>query len=206
MIRIFNKQLVAVESGSVYVADIYCDSSDTKPTTELANGSTLTEVDTGKKYLFNEATTSWVEVSGGGGGGSANTKEVYTGMLDGLGTKLTEIAVANGGVDTFTNNISNANISASLALDLFGDGDETVMAFTIPTYSILVANVASFGSGAVQAALSISTTININVDGTKSIILQKADAEFAGSYVDLKQNASNIPYTLTLYFHEMPQA
>ena len=63
MIRIFNNQLVAVENGAAKnVATIYCDSTDTKPTSDLANGSTLTEVDTGKNYLFNEETSSWVEM------------------------------------------------------------------------------------------------------------------------------------------------
>lgn len=48
----------------------YCLSTDTKPT-YADNGSDLYEIDTGKSYKFNEATSAWVEQPGGGGGGSA---------------------------------------------------------------------------------------------------------------------------------------
>ena len=41
--------------------EIFCDSNDTKPTADVATGSSCTEVDTGDIYLFNEATGLWVE-------------------------------------------------------------------------------------------------------------------------------------------------
>lgn len=63
MIRRYDEQLVELEGGgSKYVATIYCNSTDNKPTTDLVNGSKLIEVDTGKQYLFNEATSAWVEI------------------------------------------------------------------------------------------------------------------------------------------------
>lgn len=37
------------------------NSSDTKPTRDVAMGSTFQEVDTGKRYRFNEASGEWVE-------------------------------------------------------------------------------------------------------------------------------------------------
>lgn len=71
MIRQYNNKLVVIESDgtALNLADIYCNSDDTKPTENLANGSKLTEVDTGKTYLFDEDNEEWVEYSAGGGGG-----------------------------------------------------------------------------------------------------------------------------------------
>lgn len=68
MIRQYNNTLVSVNNGEVVnVAEIFCNSTDTKPTSGLANGSKLTEVDTGKTYLFDEVNAEWNEYSGGGG-------------------------------------------------------------------------------------------------------------------------------------------
>ena len=36
-------------------------STDTKPTQNIAQGSTFTEIDTGKVFFFNETGTQWVE-------------------------------------------------------------------------------------------------------------------------------------------------
>ena len=41
--------------------EIFCLSTDAKPTENLATGSILVEVDTGKVYFFNSASTTWVE-------------------------------------------------------------------------------------------------------------------------------------------------
>lgn len=71
MIRIFEKNIVVEDDGtSLISAEVYCNSSDTKPTAGFANGSTLTEVDTGSQFLFDEDNEEWVEVSEGGGGGT----------------------------------------------------------------------------------------------------------------------------------------
>ena len=70
MIRQYNNRTVQVENGvTKYLADIFCNSTDTKPTANLVNGSKLTEVDTGKTYLYDEGGSEWVEYSAGGGGG-----------------------------------------------------------------------------------------------------------------------------------------
>lgn len=37
-------------------------STDTKPTTGIANGSTFLEMNTGKIFMFNEDGNAWVEV------------------------------------------------------------------------------------------------------------------------------------------------
>ena len=42
-------------------AEIFCLSTDSKPTDGIANGSIAVEIDTGKVYFFNEAGSTWVE-------------------------------------------------------------------------------------------------------------------------------------------------
>ena len=67
MIRTYNISVVSVENGvAKNLATVFCDSNDTKPTSDLVNGSRLIEVDTGKCYLYDEEATDWVEVIRGG--------------------------------------------------------------------------------------------------------------------------------------------
>ena len=40
-----------------------CLSTDSKPTTGIANGSMLLEMNTGKIFVFNEAGSAWVELA-----------------------------------------------------------------------------------------------------------------------------------------------
>lgn len=46
-------------TNDVHVKEIYCESSDTKPTDGLATGSVCIEVDTGNAYFWSEKTSSW---------------------------------------------------------------------------------------------------------------------------------------------------
>lgn len=63
-IRALNETVTEVkEDGTVLnIANLFGTSSDSKPTTGYANGSTFVEVNTGKLFLFNEAAQTWVEV------------------------------------------------------------------------------------------------------------------------------------------------
>ena len=207
MIRIFNKRLVAVESGSVYVADIYCDSSDTKPTTELANGSTLTEVDTGKRYLFNEANTSWVEVSGGGG--SSNYTEVCAGKLDRWLDQYTQLVadhyggtVAEGMAKIYADYMVG-NVSGLMEIDASALGISTP--FTLPVLitgthgQMWLAGIQNVGANVSNwSALQLSVS-----PSTESLQIYSLTA---GVPQNLYEYASVINYTLTLYWHEMPTA
>lgn len=47
--------------GKKYV-EIYGTSSESKPTDGIVTGSVFVEVNTGKVFLFNEDSSSWVEV------------------------------------------------------------------------------------------------------------------------------------------------
>lgn len=53
--------------GDKEYVEVFCLSTDTKPTTDIINGSELIEVDTSKTYLFNEVAGDWVEQPSGGG-------------------------------------------------------------------------------------------------------------------------------------------
>lgn len=49
--------------GGKRLVSIYGVSTDSKPTTDIATGSSFICVDNGKVYLYNEAATAWVEQS-----------------------------------------------------------------------------------------------------------------------------------------------
>ena len=57
----YNKSTQATDK-TVYVEGV-CLSSDAKPTSGIANGSMLIEINTGKIFMFNEAGSAWVELS-----------------------------------------------------------------------------------------------------------------------------------------------
>ena len=54
-----NEEGVTVQGIS---ANFFGASTDSKPTTNIVNGSFFMEVDTGKIFAFNETTSSWVEI------------------------------------------------------------------------------------------------------------------------------------------------
>lgn len=61
MVRIRQNGTYFTDNGSqIVLVDVFCKSTDAKPTAKLATGSRLVEVDTGKVYLFDE-TSGWVE-------------------------------------------------------------------------------------------------------------------------------------------------
>lgn len=47
---------------ALYYCEGFCLSTDTKPTTGIANGSNVLEMDTGDAYAFNQAGTAWVKL------------------------------------------------------------------------------------------------------------------------------------------------
>ena len=59
--RVLFRKDVDGSSGDVYYEQYAGLSSETKPTMNIATGSEFFEVDTGKKYKFDELTNSWVE-------------------------------------------------------------------------------------------------------------------------------------------------
>ena len=59
MVRITNETTYPANKRYIEVFGL---STDSKPTTGVITGSVFVEVDTGKAYLFNEASSTWVEV------------------------------------------------------------------------------------------------------------------------------------------------
>lgn len=64
MIRYTKRQTVGeIKDGNktTYIEYLegYCNTSDEKPTKNIANGSNLIDTDTGSWYFFNEKTQTW---------------------------------------------------------------------------------------------------------------------------------------------------
>lgn len=55
-----NSKATYIGNDKILVESV-CLSTDTKPTTGIANGSLVLEMDTGKIYVFNETGSTWVE-------------------------------------------------------------------------------------------------------------------------------------------------
>ena len=53
--------LKKIRVGNRWFTEGYCDSTETKPTQNTADGSTMTETDTGKVFMFNEHSNAWIE-------------------------------------------------------------------------------------------------------------------------------------------------
>ena len=47
--------------GKHYLDDASCDSTETKPTDNICDGSIMRESDTGKVFFFSEESGDWVE-------------------------------------------------------------------------------------------------------------------------------------------------
>lgn len=57
-----NKKSIYVGNEKCLVESA-CLSTDSKPTSGIANGSICIEMNTGKIFMFNEAGSAWVELS-----------------------------------------------------------------------------------------------------------------------------------------------
>ena len=82
----------------VYTESV-CLSTDVKPTTGIANGSTCIEMNTGKKYMFNEDSGEWVEVPSSGGGGGGGGGDSITWIMPEQTVTLVDQPVEVTGVD-----------------------------------------------------------------------------------------------------------
>ena len=48
-------------TSAKYYVELACDSSETKPTEMISDGSIALETNTGKMFVFNEKTSAWIE-------------------------------------------------------------------------------------------------------------------------------------------------
>lgn len=124
-IRVIHKSPVLNDLGVILsVVELAGPSSETKPTTGLANGSLFLETDTGKIFIFDED-DGWseVETGGGGGGGSGlpdtpgtdGTYALMNTVAGGTGAvswvKPLVVSIANGAMSSTFGEISDAFLS-----------------------------------------------------------------------------------------------
>ena len=57
-----NTKATFISNDKILVESV-CLSTDTKPTTGIANGSLVLEMDTGKIFAFNETASTWIELA-----------------------------------------------------------------------------------------------------------------------------------------------
>lgn len=55
-----NKSYQYFGGDLVTKCEVFCKSTDTKPTEGIPNGASLTEIDTGNFYFFDGDTSQWV--------------------------------------------------------------------------------------------------------------------------------------------------
>lgn len=70
----FTNKTASYYSQDKVLIEAACLSTDTKPTTGVANGSKCIEMDTGKRYMFNEEDSEWEELPSSGGGGDTTVE------------------------------------------------------------------------------------------------------------------------------------
>lgn len=145
-----------------------CLSTDTKPVGGVANGSTLIEMDTGDKFMYDEANQTWLNITNPGGGGSAEVWFAGASYVDDGGTRT--FTLSNYGfVDHFDELFENAeNYSVYLdgtELPLFNDSG-TIKSWydnsSLP--SLLVGLDASEGSIAGYATFLDASTAPTSVE------------------------------------------
>ena len=59
----FTKNKARYYGDNKVLIEAVCLSTDSKPTTGIANGSICIEMNTGKIFMFNEAGSAWVELT-----------------------------------------------------------------------------------------------------------------------------------------------
>lgn len=221
MIREVETQEV-IEAGNGLkkkASKIYCNSTDNKPTSDLVNGSRLIEVDTGKEYLFNEVSSSWVEVSGGGGGGTQNYKETYSGTALGhlganIGANIEAFIEEHiGSYETNWHKFYEMLGSGDISMDIMWDFGQIVAGYEIltpfqmasdwTTSAIIRGGFGQFTTDPTDTQAGLDARILLEEPG---VSLSHLVVYNNGAISDFMDYAGVIGYFLTLYFHEMPQA
>lgn len=85
-----------------------CLSTDTKPTEGIANGSCLIEMDTGDRFMFDEANGEWLNITNPGGGGGAEVWLVGNEYGDQGGERIFPLSNA-GATDYMTELFTNSD-------------------------------------------------------------------------------------------------
>lgn len=144
-------------SETTQLIEAVCLSTDTKPTTGIANGSTIVEINTGKVYMFDEEGGEWDEIGSSGGGGGGGSSDFSMAEVT-ITTGTTEIY---GSVPfVFGNPIEPTESDCTNAVALWTDMNEEF--FRVPLYKGL-------------CMISVEATANITVSTTGDITADGAD-------------------------------
>lgn len=134
--------------------------------------------------------------------GSSNYKEEYTGTLDGLET-IIEGIVANHYNESrtdFADDYISGNVSGMLIVDgtEMGQGDIPIPLWVNSSGKVWCAMVGNAGG-------SVSSWSSVVVEETVTPTTIKIWALANNTAQELTSMAALFPYTLTLYFHEIPE-
>ncbi len=172
----FTNKIASYYSQGKVLVEAACLSTDTKPTTGVANGSKCIEMDTGKKYMFNEEDSEWEELpsSGGGGGGGTTVEELsvtqngtYT-APSGKAYSPVTVNVSGGSSDFSTAEVVvtiGSNIDVSMeGICILNDGDVDYLgtSYPISTDDTSVINAVLYKN---EGSVTIQTTGTVTVTG-----------------------------------------
>lgn len=142
-------KLIGIHKGKDCV-EMACLSTDTKPTTGVANGSKCIEMDTGKKYMLNEEDSEWEELPSSGGGGGTTVEELS------VTQNGTYTAPSGKAYSPVTVNVSGGSSDFSTATVTFINADTTTSPYFVQIFHIT--------DGAYISTEEISVSDSVSVD------------------------------------------
>jgi len=162
--------------GMLLIADFAGNSTDTKPTTGIITGSTFLEVDTGKTYLYDEDTGTWIATGSGNGKTLISDATVTLGSSVAYdGTEKTQaVSSVVVGTTTLTEN-TDYIIIGNKGTEI---GDYTLRVIGIGSYAGYVDKAWSIskGTGSVSASPA-SLTLTEEGDPGESTLTVVGDGE-----------------------------
>lgn len=162
-------------SYRAWLDEYYCVSTDEKPVgVNVKNGSSMKEMDTGKKYMFDAEHQEWLEVSGslvnGGGSSSGGSSNSSSGSSGGTGTMVVEVeayVTETDGTPVYT--VTNCSATFEEVANALQDGPLVTFAVLL-NGEILFLSVAEFGRFNSHYNISASmSTPRANANGSKFI-------------------------------------
>lgn len=172
-----------------------CTSDDVKPVENIANGSELVEIDTGKRCVFDEGQSIWIEYGtgedrSGSGTSNPNTVTIITGTLADPWGDL--------GFETIRQGLLSHNMSALITASLGG----TIMYAPLEAYeqTIYMGQAGTMDDGYVASSILWA---NLGAQVTKTLYLLNSN----GGYQDLSSALSDdLETTLTVISHPLPES
>ena len=205
MIRSENARVSFLDSNgqTVQMSDLYGLSTDTKPTTGLANGSMFVEVDTGKLFLFNEDTGEWSEISTGGGG-AENYKETLTGTLATLAADLNAVYDSYEKVYALCEEMLAGNANMEITVDASAL-EQSVVTMPMSALSDTQLYAGQSGWSWTSETATLGSVVLINLDlQSDGLELNALYLYLEGTVTNLSPYASALPYELKIFHHPMP--